>query len=92
MGCLFGGEARLKCLQSLKMETFVRLTQVIGINLKPNEDVDYAKEPFLPMSPMEALRSGMFFLSTLRAESYWVSSSTPPSLAKSESFQLQWSI
>ena len=36
------------------METFVRLTSVLGINLKPNEDIDYADEPFLPMSPMEA--------------------------------------
>ena len=42
------------------METFVRLTSVLGINLKPNEDIDYADEPFLPMSPMEALRTSNY--------------------------------
>lgn len=59
MGCIFdfSAEARLECLQSLDMETFVRLTSVLGINLKPNEDIDYAEDPFLPMSPMEALRT-----------------------------------
>jgi len=60
MGCLFGGEARLECLQGLSFEKFVRLSQVIGINLKPNEDIDYAEEPFMPMSPMEALRTGNY--------------------------------
>ena len=42
------------------VETFVRLTSVLGINLKPNEDIDYATEPFLPMSPMEALRTANY--------------------------------
>lgn len=60
MGCIFGGEARLECLQGLSMEKFVRLSQVLGINLKPNEDIDYAEEPFLPMSPMEALKTGNY--------------------------------
>jgi len=60
MGCLFGGDSRLECLQKLSVETFVRLTQVIGVNLKPNEDGDYAEDPFLPLSPMDALRSGNY--------------------------------
>ena len=60
MGCLLGGDARLECLQGLSMEKFVKLNQVIGVNLKPNEDIDYAEEPFLPMSPMEALRTGNY--------------------------------
>ena len=47
-------------LSGLDMETFVRLTSVLGINLKPNEDIDYADEPFLPMSPMEALRTSNY--------------------------------
>ena len=62
MGCIIGGNsphARLECLQGLSMEKFVRLTSVLGINLKPNEDIDYANEPFMPMSPMEALRTGI---------------------------------
>jgi len=60
MGCLLGGEARLECLQGLSMEKFVRLSPVLGVNLKPNEDIDYAEDPFLPMSPMEALRTGNY--------------------------------
>jgi len=62
MGCVleFSAEARLECLQGLDMETFIRLTSVLGINLKPNEDIDYADEPFLPMSPMEALRTSNY--------------------------------
>jgi len=60
MGCLLGGERRLECLQGLSVEKFVRLNQAIGVNLKPNEDIDYADEPFLPMSPMDALRSGNY--------------------------------
>ena len=63
MGCIIGGDsphARLDCLQGLSLERFVRLSSVIGINLKPNEDYDYAAEPFMPMSPMEALRSGNY--------------------------------
>jgi len=60
MGCLLGGEARLQCLQGLSLDKFVRLNQAFGVNLKPNEDADYAEEPFLPMSPMEALRSGHY--------------------------------
>ena len=42
----------------LDLEKFVRLNSVLGVNLKPNEDADYAQDPFLPMSPMEALRTG----------------------------------
>ena len=42
----------------LDLEKFVRLNSVLGVNLKPNEDADYAEHPFLPMSPMEALRTG----------------------------------
>jgi len=59
MGCVFdfSAEARLECLQGLDFETFVRLNAALGINLKPNEDIDYAEDPFLPMSPMEALRT-----------------------------------
>ena len=34
--------------------------KAIGVNLKPNEDGDYATEPFLPMSPMDALTSGHY--------------------------------
>jgi len=60
MGCLLGGERRLQCLQGLSFEKFVRLNQAIGVNLKPNEDIDYADDPFMPMSPMEALRSGNY--------------------------------
>ena len=41
----------------LDFETFVRLNAALGVNLKPNEDIDYAEDPFLPMSPMEALRT-----------------------------------
>ena len=42
------------------MDSFVKLSQVFLINLKPNEDIDYASEPFLPMSPMDALRTGNY--------------------------------
>ena len=42
------------------MDSFVKLSQVFLINLKPNEDIDYASEPFLPMSPMEALRTSNY--------------------------------
>ena len=47
----------MPCL-GLDVEKLVRLNQVLGVNLKPNEDGDYAEEPFMPMSPMEALRTG----------------------------------
>lgn len=61
MGCLIGSvEHKIKCLQGLDFETFVKLSQVFVINLKPNEDLDYADDPFLPMSPMNALRSGNY--------------------------------
>ena len=61
MGCIFGSvKHKIDCLQGLKMDSFVKLSQVFLINLKPNEDIDYASEPFLPMSPMEALRTGNY--------------------------------
>ena len=68
MGCVFGdGEnQRLECLQEVDVETFVRLTSVLGINLKPNEDADYATDPFLPISPMEALRTGTIDYSSIK--------------------------
>ena len=49
---------RLSSTTGLDLEKFVRLNSVLGVNLKPNEDADYAEHPFLPMSPMEALRTG----------------------------------
>ena len=49
---------RLNSTAGLDLEKFVRLNSVLGVNLKPNEDADYAEHPFLPMSPMEALRTG----------------------------------
>ena len=48
----------LDCVAGVDLEKFVRLNSVLGVNLKPNEDADYAVHPFLPMSPMEALRTG----------------------------------
>ena len=61
MGCIIGPVThKIKCLQELDVEKFVKLSQVFLINLKPNEDADYAVYPFLPMSPMEALRSGNY--------------------------------
>ena len=43
------------------MEKLVRLNQVLGVNLKPNEDLDDAGAgAMLPMSPMEALRTGSY--------------------------------
>ena len=61
MGCIFGSvKHKIDCLQGLKMDSFVKLSQVFLINLKPNEDIDYASEPFLPMSPMDALRTGNY--------------------------------
>ena len=61
MGCIFGSvKHKIDCLQGLNMDSFVKLSQVFLINLKPNEDIDYASEPFLPMSPMEALRTGNY--------------------------------
>ena len=66
MGCIIGGDsphARLDCLQGHSLEGLVRLNQVIGVNLKPNEDKDYAEDPFMPMSPMESLRTGLIFIS-----------------------------
>ena len=61
MGCIFGSvKHKIDCLQGLSMDSFVKLSQVFLINLKPNEDIDYASEPFLPMSPMEALRTGNY--------------------------------
>ena len=51
-----------KCgiLQGHSLDGLVRLTSVIGINIKPNEDKAYADEPFMPMSPMDALKSGSY--------------------------------
>jgi len=62
MGCILGDgeDRRLECLQSLDVEKFVRLNSALGVNLKPNEDAEYALNPFLPMSPMEALRTGNY--------------------------------
>ena len=43
------------------MEKLVRLNQALGVNLKPNEDLDDAGAgSMLPMSPMEALRTGHY--------------------------------
>ena len=43
------------------MEKLVRLNQALGVNLKPNEDLDDAGAgAMLPMSPMEALRTGSY--------------------------------
>ena len=60
LGCVLGDgeDRRLECLQGVDLEKFVRLNSVLGVNLKPNEDAEYAENPFLPMSPMEALRTG----------------------------------
>jgi len=63
VGCIIGGNsphARLDCLQGHSLDGLVRLTSVIGINIKPNEDKAYADEPFMPMSPMDALKSGSY--------------------------------
>ena len=39
----------------------MRLNQALGVNLKPNEDLDDAGAgAMLPMSPMEALRTGSY--------------------------------
>ena len=44
------------------MEKLVRLNQALGVNLKPNEDLDDAGAgAMLPMSPMEALRTGNYY-------------------------------
>ena len=43
-------------MQGLDVEKFVRLNAALGVNLKPNEDAEYADHPFMPLSPMEALR------------------------------------
>ena len=43
-----------------KVSRLARLNAAIGVNLKPNEDGDYADDPFMPMSAMEALRSGEY--------------------------------
>jgi len=61
MGCLLGPvHHKINCLQGLDMEKFAKLSQIFLINLKPNEDADYAEDPFLPMSPMNALRNGSY--------------------------------
>ena len=61
MGCILGPVGhKIKCLQDLDFDTFVKLSQVFLINLKPNEDFSYSDDPFLPMSPMNALRSGNY--------------------------------
>ena len=64
MGCVLGDgeDRRLECLQELDVEKFVRLNSVLGVNLKPNEDADYAEFPFLPMSPMKALTTGTIII------------------------------
>jgi len=59
MGCIFGD--RLECLQNKSPEAFVRLNAAISVNLKPNEDGEYAEVPFMPISPMEALTSGQYY-------------------------------
>merc|ERR1712110_107512 len=63
MGCVIGdfGDRRLECLQGVEVEKLVRLNQALGVNLKPNEDLDDAGAgAMLPMSPMEALRTGSY--------------------------------
>ena len=52
-----------------KVFRFARLNAAIGVNLKPNEDGDYAEEPFMPVSAMEALRTGQY-----AQVCFWVSS------------------
>jgi len=59
MGCIFGD--RLECLQNKSPEAFVRLNAAISVNLKPNEDGEYAEVPFMPLSAMEALTSGQYY-------------------------------
>ena len=51
---------KFEILQGHSLDGLVRLTSVIGINIKPNEDKAYADEPFMPMSPMDALKSGSY--------------------------------
>ena len=61
MGCILGDvEHKIRCLQDLSLEKFVRLNNIFLVNLKPNEDADYSNDPFMPMSPMEALRTGNY--------------------------------
>ena len=43
------------------MTRFARLNAAISVNLKPNEDGDYASPPYMPLSPMEALRTGQYY-------------------------------
>jgi len=59
MGCIIGN--RLECLQDKSAETFARLNAAISVNLKPNEDGEYAENPFMPVSPMAALTSGQYY-------------------------------
>ena len=46
MGCVLGDgeDRRLECLQGVEVERLVRLNQALGVNLKPNEDLDDAGE------------------------------------------------
>ena len=47
--------------KGVEVEKLVRLNQALGVNLKPNEDLDDAGAgAMLPMSPMEALRTGSY--------------------------------
>ena len=43
---------------TVSAENLANLNDAILINLKPNEDSTTNANPFLPMSPMDALRSG----------------------------------
>ena len=49
----------LECMQSVDAEDLANLNDAILVNLKPNEDATTNSNPFMPMSPMEALTSGL---------------------------------
>ena len=60
-GCLWSDVDRLlSCMQSVSAESLAGLNDAILINLKPNEDGEFNSDPFLPVSPMEALRTGAY--------------------------------
>jgi len=47
-------------MQGISAESLAGLNDAVLINLKPNEDAVFNSNPFLPMSPMEALRTGAY--------------------------------
>ena len=60
-GCLWlDADKLLSCMQSLSAESLAGLNDAVLINLKPNEDGAFSSNPFLPVSPMEALRTGAY--------------------------------